>query len=106
AQAAAGATLAPSLLFFGCRTRDDRLYERELVDYATSANVQTYTAFSREPGQQRRYAQHEMLARADEVWSLIEAGAVVYVCGNARTLAPGVRAALTQIAADKQGLGG
>ncbi len=106
AQGADGAALAPSLLFFGCRTRDDRLYEQELADFATSANVQTYTAFSREPGQQRRYAQHEMLAHADEIWSLLEAGGVVYVCGNARTLAPGVRAALTQIAADKLGLGG
>mgnify|MGYP003824597583 CR=1 FL=1 len=82
------------------------MYEQELADFATSASVQTYTAFSREPGQQRRYAQHEMLAHADEIWSLLEAGGVVYVCGNARTLAPGVRAALTQIAADKLGLGG
>ncbi|HEY7811662.1 MAG TPA: cytochrome P450, partial [Nakamurella sp.] len=103
---AGGGTLAPSLLFFGCRTRHDRLYEEELADFATSANVQTYTAFSREPGVGRRYAQHEMLAHADEIWSLIDGGAQVFVCGNARTLAPGVRAALTQIAADQKGLSG
>ncbi|HEY5878829.1 MAG TPA: cytochrome P450 [Nakamurella sp.] len=106
AQRVGGATPAPSLLFFGCRTRYDRLYADELANFAESGNVRTYTAFSREPGQERRYAQHEMLARADEIWSLIEDGAVVYVCGNARTLAPGVRAALTQIAADRQVLGG
>lgn len=106
AQAAGGATTAPSLLFFGCRTEQDRLYTDELADFETTANVTTYTAFSREPGRERRYAQHEMLAHADEIWSLLESGAVVYVCGNARTLAPGVRAALTQIAADKKGLGG
>ena len=106
AQRAGGATLAPSLLFFGCRTRHDRLYADELESAAATANVRTYTAFSREPGQERRYAQHEMLAHADEILSLIDAGAVVYVCGNARTLAPGVRATLTRIAADRQGLGG
>ena len=106
AQAAAGPAVAPSLLFFGCRTEHDRLYPDELAGYAGAANVTTYTAFSREPGRERRYAQDEMLARADEIWALIEAGAVVYVCGNARTLAPGVRAALTRIAAEKLGLGG
>ncbi len=106
AQRADGATLAPSLLFFGCRTRHDRLYVDELADFATTANVRSYMAFSREPGQERRYAQHEMLARADEIWSLIDDGAQIYVCGNARTLAPGVRAALTRIASDKKGLSG
>lgn len=106
AQAAGGAAVAPSLVFFGCRTEHDRLYPDELAELSETANVTTYTAFSRESGQERRYAQHEMLAHADEIWSLLEGGAVVYVCGNARTLAPGVRAALTQIAADKKGLGG
>jgi len=106
AQAASGAAVAPSLLFFGCRTERDQLYVDELADFASTANLNTYTAFSREPGRERRYAQHEMLTHADEIWSLVERGAVVYVCGNARTLAPGVRAALTQIAAEKQGLGG
>ena len=105
AQAATGTTVAPSLLFFGCRTEHDRLYADELAGFADAANVTTYTAFSRDPGRERRYAQHEMLARADGIWALIEAGAVIYVCGNARTLAPGVRSALTRIAADKLGLG-
>jgi cytochrome P450/NADPH-cytochrome P450 reductase len=31
------------------------------------------------------------------VWDLISAGAVIYVCGNANTMAPGVRAALMDI---------
>ncbi len=106
AQRTAGGTLAPSLLFFGCRTRHDLLYADEIADFATAANVRTYQAFSREPGSERRYAQHEVLAHADEVWSSIEAGAQVFVCGNARTLAPGVRAALIEIAAGKLGCSG
>ena len=33
----------------------------------------------------------------DQVWDLITAGAVIYVCNNANTMAPGVRAALMDI---------
>ena len=96
-QQATGATLAPSLLFFGCRTAADRLYADELDTFEKSANVLVYTAFSRQPSNGRKYAQHEMLAHQDECWELIGQGAEVFVCGNARTLAPGVRAALQQI---------
>jgi cytochrome P450/NADPH-cytochrome P450 reductase len=99
-QKANGATLAPSLLFFGCRTPADRLYSDELDSYEKSADVVVHTAFSRQPEQDRRYAQDEMLARHADIWELIERGAQIFVCGNARTLAPGVRAALQQIYAD------
>jgi cytochrome P450/NADPH-cytochrome P450 reductase len=44
-----------------------------------------------------------MLAHQDEITELIDSGATIYVCGNARTLAPGVRAALTQIHASRAG---
>ena len=106
AQQAGGATLAPSLLFFGCRTREPiGCTTTSCADFEQSADVSVYTAFSREPTDGRKYAQHEMLAHADEIWELIDDGAQIFVCGNARTLAPGVRAALTQIAADKTGVG-
>ena len=52
-------TLAPSLLFFGCRTPADRLYVDELDDFEKSADVQVHTAFSRQPTDGRKYAQHE-----------------------------------------------
>jgi cytochrome P450/NADPH-cytochrome P450 reductase len=100
-QKASGATLAPSVLFFGCRTPEDRLYADELDTFEKSADVLVYTAFSRQPLDGRKYAQHEMLAHQDESWDLIEKGAQIFVCGNARTLAPGVRAALQHIYANK-----
>ncbi|HEY2193681.1 MAG TPA: hypothetical protein VGH76_15495, partial [Actinomycetospora sp.] len=34
---------------------------------------------------------------ADAVWELLQSDAVVYVCGNAATMAPGVRAALAEV---------
>ena len=45
-----------------------------------------------------------MLSHADEIWDLLKRNATIYVCGNAHTLAPGVRGALVEIAADKAGL--
>ena len=102
-QKANGATLAPSVLFFGCRTAADRLYADELDTFEKSADVRVHTAFSRQPVDGRKYAQHEMLANRDECWDLIDRGGQIFVCGNARTLAPGVRAALQQIYADKTG---
>jgi hypothetical protein len=38
--------------------------------------------------------QHVLEASADDVWDHLQHGDVVYVCGNASTMAPGVRGAL------------
>jgi cytochrome P450/NADPH-cytochrome P450 reductase len=103
AQKAAGATLGRSLLFFGCRTEQDRLYADELAAFEDTADLQVHYALSRASTDGHRYAQHQMLAHQDAVWSLLDDGAQLFVCGNARTLAPGVRAALTQIAVGKTG---
>ena len=46
-----------------------------------------------------------MLDCADEVWGLLQQEAAVFVCGNASTIAPGVRASLTQIFRDHTGTG-
>ncbi len=105
AQKERGDAVAPSLLFFGCRTREhDQLYADELRSFEQSADVRVYTAFSREPVEGRKYAQHEMLAHADEIWDLVQRKATIFVCGNAHTLAPGVRAALLEIVHGKTGL--
>jgi cytochrome P450/NADPH-cytochrome P450 reductase len=54
-------------------------------------------AFSREPGRPGRYVQEAVLDCAEEVWELLQREAVVLVCGNAATIAPGVRRSLTHI---------
>lgn len=104
AQRARTGSAARSLLFFGCRCPGyDDIYADELASYASSADVGVHVAYSRQPRDGRRYAQDEMLAHQDEIWDLVGQGASIFVCGNARTLAPGVRAALTRIAAGKRG---
>ena len=39
------------------------------------------------------------------MWAALQEGAVVYVCGNASTMAPGVRAALIAVFRAKTGAG-
>jgi cytochrome P450 / NADPH-cytochrome P450 reductase len=99
-----GVPVAGSLLFFGCRHPErDYLYADELAEYERSGVVQVVTAFSRVPGQPRRYVQDAITDCGDEVWRMLEQDAHVYVCGNARTIAPAVRAALTAIRHQKAG---
>ncbi|RYU11814.1 bifunctional cytochrome P450/NADPH--P450 reductase [Nocardioides iriomotensis] len=101
-----GVPIAPSVLFFGCRNPDtDLLYADELADYERQGVVRVERCYSDAPGQGRRYVQAGMLERADEVWDLLQRDAVVLVCGNAATIAPGVRASLTTIFRDRTGTG-
>jgi cytochrome P450/NADPH-cytochrome P450 reductase len=99
AQHANGVPVATSLLFFGCRTsEDDYLYRDELRRYEADRVVKVDAVFSREGDSQRRYVQDAIVQRADEVWDLIDnQNANIYVCGNANTMAPGVRTALIQV---------
>jgi cytochrome P450 / NADPH-cytochrome P450 reductase len=99
AQQAAGAAVATSLLFFGCRTsEDDYLYQDELSRYETDGIVKVAAVFSREGDPKLRYVQDAIVERADEVWDLLEnQRANIYVCGNANTMAPGVRTALIEV---------
>ena len=53
----------------------------------------------------RRYVQDAVLEHTDEVWDVLQRGAVVLVCGNATTIAPGVRAALTRVFRERTGTG-
>ena len=63
------------------------------------------TACSRVAGYPYRYVQHALEASADRVWEALQRDAVVLVCGNASTMAPGVRAALISVFRAKTGAG-
>ena len=101
-----GVPIAASLLFFGCRRADmDLLYANELAAFEAQGVVRTERCLSSDPSAKRRYVQQGMLDCADEVWDLLRQEAVVLVCGNASTIAPGVRASLTTIFRDRTGAG-
>jgi cytochrome P450 / NADPH-cytochrome P450 reductase len=106
AQRAQGVPVARSLLVFGCREpRSDLLYADELRDFQEQGLVRVENAFSREDGRPCRYVQDALLDCADEVWDLLQQGAVVLVCGNAATIAPAVRASLARVFRDRTSAG-
>lgn len=93
-----GVPIGPSLFFFGCRnSQNDLLYPEELAEYVERGVARVERCYSDEPGTPRRFVQDAMLECADEVWDLMHRDARVLVCGNAATIAPGVRASLAAI---------
>lgn len=59
--------------------------------------MKLHTAFSR-AGERKVYVQDLIREQAAQVWALLEAGAVVYVCGDGSRMEPDVRRALSDIA--------
>jgi cytochrome P450/NADPH-cytochrome P450 reductase len=81
------------------------LYEDELHTFEAQGVTRLEVTFSRVEGQPKIYVQQLILKCQDEVWQLIEAGAVIYVCGDASKMAPDVRAAFATIYRAKTGAG-
>ena len=91
------------MLFFGCRHPDqDYLYADELKAFAADGITELHTAFSRAEGP-KTYVQHLVAAQKERVWSLIEQGAIIYVCGDGGKMEPDVKAALVAIYRERTG---
>jgi NADPH-ferrihemoprotein reductase len=84
-------------LFFGCRAKDvDWLYREEMEAYEQDKTLsKLHLAFSRE-GEKKCYVQHLMTERAvsDRLWLLLNSGAYLYICGDAKNMARDVQVAL------------
>ena len=103
ARKARGTSLGPAMLFFGCRHPDqDYLYADELKAFADQGVCELHTAFSRGEGP-KTYVQHLVAAQKERVWSLIEQGAIIYVCGDGGKMEPDVKAALVAIYRERSG---
>ena len=87
-------------LFFGeRRSGSDFLYRSEFESFVAGHELSRIdTAFSRDQ-QQKIYVQHRMLEAGKEIWSWLQDGAVIYVCGDATHMAKDVDAALQAIIA-------
>jgi cytochrome P450/NADPH-cytochrome P450 reductase len=98
-----GKNLGPAMLFFGCRHPDqDFLYADELKAFAADGIAELHTAFSRAEGP-KTYVQNLVAAQKERVWSLIESGAIIYVCGDGGKMEPDVKAALVAIYRERKG---
>lgn len=85
-------------LFFGeRRAESDFLYRPEFDSFVSGRELSRIdTAFSRDQ-QQKIYVQHRMLEAGKEIFSWLQDGAVIYVCGDAAHMARDVDAALQAI---------
>ncbi|KAI9281072.1 NADPH cytochrome P450 oxidoreductase isoenzyme 1 [Sporodiniella umbellata] len=97
--------VGPTVLFFGCRnSKEDFLYKDEwpgLFD-TLGDDSRLITAFSRETDR-KVYVQHRLMEHAVEMWGLLEKGAYIYVCGDAKNMARDVNQTFIRFA---QQLGG
>ncbi len=92
-------------LFFGHQhVEHDFLYRDELEGFQADGVLDRLSlAWSRDQDH-KIYVQQRLAEEAAEVWSWLERGANVYVCGDASAMAPAVRAAFESIAADVGGV--
>ena len=106
AQRRSGVAVGKTWLFFGCRRSDhDYLYQRELEGYRDEGVLSGLdVAFSRQPEQPRAYVQDRVRAREAELSAMIAGGGYVYVCGDAKHMAPDVQRVLAEILGNESGL--
>ncbi len=102
---AKGASVGPGVLYFGCRRPDqDFIYADELKAFDAQGLAKLKVAFSRTDGIPKQYVQDLIKSDGDELWQLIQKGAVIYVCGDASKMAPAVRQAFIDIISTKSGV--
>ena len=91
-------------LFFGDQRREtDYLYRDEVEAYHAAGHLSRLDlAFSRDQAE-KVYVQHRMREHGADLWDWLEAGAHVYVCGDARRMALDVDHALHEIIAARGG---
>ena len=94
---AVGATGRNWLFFGDQRFTSDFLYQTEIQNWVdTGVLTRVNLAFSRDQ-QSKLYVQHRMLQHADELWSWIEGGSYIYVCGAKAPMSTDVENTLLQI---------
>ncbi|HVR29906.1 MAG TPA: cytochrome P450 [Thermoanaerobaculia bacterium] len=106
AQREARREVGASLLLFGCRRPDhDLLYRDELEAFEAAGLTRLACAFSRQPDRPKTWIQHRLRDEAAAFWELYDRGAIVYVCGDAAAMEPGVRGALRELWRERTGGG-
>jgi cytochrome P450/NADPH-cytochrome P450 reductase len=94
-------TLGAAHLFFGCRSDGDFIYKERLEEYSKNGVLSgLHVAFSRKEGVPKTYVQDLIEENGAELWRLLTSrpDGKVYVCGDARRMAPDVKAAFRDLA--------
>ncbi|MCH8686702.1 bifunctional cytochrome P450/NADPH--P450 reductase [Pedomonas mirosovicensis] len=104
AQKAAGQEVGPALLFFGTTDPEvDYLYHEELASWQRDGVVEVLPAFSAKPDGDIKFVQHLVWAERRRIEALFREGAIVFVCGDGKHMAPAVREALVKILKEATG---
>jgi sulfite reductase (NADPH) flavoprotein alpha-component len=92
-------------LFFGARHfQSEFLYQTEWQDAVKRGVLSRFDlAFSRDRSIAREYVQDRLRRVGKDLYSWLENGAYLYVCGDAEKMAPDVNAALVDIVAEHGG---
>lgn len=103
-RAAAGSAVGKTWLFFGNQHFTSQfLYQTEWQAALKSGALSKLSlAFSRDQAE-RIYVQHRLREQAKAVYDWLERGAAIYLCGDAKQMAPDVHAALRDIIAEQSG---
>ncbi|KAF2816365.1 uncharacterized protein BDZ99DRAFT_458243 [Mytilinidion resinicola] len=105
-QARAGQAVGKTVLFFGCRRKEeDFLYQNEWQQYEKDLgeNFVLHVAFSRD-GPKKVYVQHKIEEYAEELDKLLQQKAYFYVCGDAANMAREVNVLLAKIISKQRGV--
>lgn len=88
-------------LFFGEWTAEGHYFYRPFWEEAAANNrLRISTAFSRESAQ-RIYVQDRLLEESPRLWEWLQKGAYLYLCGDAKKMAPAVEQTLQAIAREE-----
>jgi len=103
-QAEQGKPVGPTVLYFGCRNKaEDFIYRDELEGWESAGVLTLHTAFSRDQAE-KVYVTHRLRETKAEVWRLLQEGAHLYVCGDAKMMAKDVRNIINEVCRDEGGM--
>ena len=98
-----GEPAGKALLFYGLDHPDvDFLYRQELTKWEQDGIVSIFPAYFRKPehvaeGGEITFVQHRLWQERDKVRDLYRKGAIFYLCGDGKLMAPAVRKTLEKI---------
>eukprot|EP01065_Artemidia_motanka_P005008 TRINITY_DN1237_c0_g1_i1.p1 TRINITY_DN1237_c0_g1~~TRINITY_DN1237_c0_g1_i1.p1 ORF type:complete len:665 (+),score=277.07 TRINITY_DN1237_c0_g1_i1:73-2067(+) len=100
-----GESLGETNFYFGCRSKHDDWLYQDLMEECEKSGVITKLrcAFSRDQSH-KVYVQHLVREDGPDIWRLMEAGANIYICGDAKHMAKDVEEALLQIMEKEGGM--
>lgn len=97
----------PSSIFPPHRSRndDDYIYKDEMEAFRARGVLQgLHVAFSRKEKGKKVYVQHLIERESATLYGLLERGGHIYVCGDAKNMAPDVREAFAKVFAQGRGV--